>query len=328
MTPLHIFTGDAAAMTVGGALAIPENQLLIQHDVIACGPLPAFASRGEWISTRDDFWQEVCGGPELEEFPNDLVIDAGEIGRADRVTLWIGAGLSDRLLLATVLRLSDLVGFDLPPLETMEITGHKTLSVPVLGWGMLRANDVGRPIARAVDTHQILRARRAWAGLTAPTPASLRSCLDAIDDDSELAAAMFTLIGRYPDATSGLSHWDAALLAAMSSAESNAFTVIGGAIGANHHWLDPVGDSYLFWRLRRLADPALNEPLLTLSGDRNTPRNCRVMPTAFGIEVRDGRASHVAVNGVDDWIGGVHLRQATGSPWVRRGDELIQSLSP
>lgn len=323
MTPLHIFTGDAAAMTVGGALGIPEDQLLIQHDVISCGPVRAFASRGEWISTRDDFWQEVCGGPELEEFPEDLVVDAEEIGRADRVTLWVGAGLSDRLLLPAVLCLSDLVGFDLPQIETMEITSHRSLSVPVLGWGILRAADVGRPVARPVDTNRILRARRAWAGLTAQTPASLLSCLDAIDDDADLAAAMFTLIGRYPDAVSGLSHWDAALLAAVSNAGSDAFTVIGGAIGANHHWLDPVGDLYLFWRLRRLADSKLAEPLLTLSGDRNTARNCRVTPTAFGIEVRDGRASHAVVNGVDDWIGGVHLRQTVGSPWMRRGDELV-----
>jgi Domain of unknown function (DUF1835) len=324
MTPLHIFTGDAAAMTVGGALGIPEDQLLVQHDVIACGPVRAFISRGEWLATRDDFWQEVCGGPALEEFPEDLAVDAGEIGRTDRVTLWIGAGLSDRLLLATVLTLADLAGFDLPPIETMEISSHRTLSVPVLGWGMLRTNDVGRPKGRPVDNSQIIRARRAWAGLTAQTPASLLSCLDVIDDDPELAAAMFTLIGRYPDAVSGLSHWDAALLAAVSNAGSDAFTVIGGAIGANHHWLDPVGDSYLFWRLRRLADPTLSEPLLTLTGDSNTARACRVMPTAFGIEVRDGRANHVAVNGIDDWIGGVHLRQPKGSPWVRKGDELIR----
>lgn len=323
--PLHIFTGDSAAMTVGGALGIPEEQLLIQHDIISCGPMRAFASRSEWLSTRDDFWQEVCGGPALEEFPEDLVVDAGEIGRADRVTLWIGAGLSDRLLLPTVLKLSDLVGFDLPPIETMEITSHKTLSVPVLGWGMLRANDIGRPVARPADTNHILRARRAWAGLTAQTPASLLSCLDAIDDDSELAAAMFTLIGRYPDAKSGLSHWDAAVLAGVSSGGTDAFTVIGGAIGANHHWLDPVGDAYLFWRLRRLADSRLNEPLLTLTGDLNTARACRVRPTAFGVEVRDGRANNVEVNGIDDWIGGVHLRQGKGSPWLRRGDELIHS---
>lgn len=310
-------------MTVGGALGIPEKELLVQHDVISCGPVRAFASRSEWISTRDDFWQEVCGGPALEEFPEDLVVDAEAIARADRVTLWIGAGLSDRLLMPTVLKLGEVVGFDLPPIDTMEITSHKTLSVPVLGWGMLRAGDIGRPVARPATSDRLVRARRAWAGLTAQTPASLLSCLDAIDDDAELSAAMFTLIGRYPDSATGLSHWDAALMAGVSNGGNDAFAIIGGAIGANHHWLDPVGDAYLFWRLRRLASRELAEPLLTLSGDLNTPRACRAVPTAFGIEVRDGRANHVEVNGVDDWIGGVHLRQSNGSPWVRRGDELI-----
>jgi hypothetical protein len=222
-----------------------------------------------------------------------------------------------------VLKLADLLGFDPPPIETMEITSHKTLSVPVLGWGMLRASDIGRTVARPVESDQLVRARRAWAGLTAQTPASLLSCLDAIDDDADLVAPMFTLIGRYPDSVSGLSHWDAALLAGVSNGGNDAFTIIGGAIGSNHHWLDPVGDAYLFWRLRRLADPSLSEPLLTLTGDTNTARACQVVPTVLGIEVRDGRANHVEVNGIDDWIGGVHLRQGRGSPWVRRGDELI-----
>lgn len=311
-------------MTVGSALRIPEERLLIQHDVISCGPVRAFASRSEWLATRDDFWQEVCGGPALEEFPEDLVVDAGEMGRAEKVTLWVGAGLSDRLLLPTVVQLSELVGFTLSSIEIVEINAHKTLSVPVLGWGMLRATDLGKPAARPVTADDIVRARRAWAGFTAQTPASLLSCLDAIDDDTDLAAAMFSLIGRYPDSVSGLSHWDAALLAGVSNGGTDAFTVIGGAIGANHHWLDPVGDAYLFWRLRRLADMKLSKPLLTLSGNPNTARACRVAPTAFGIEVRDGRANSVEVNGIDDWIGGVHLREGRGSSWVRRGDELIR----
>src|SRR5512140_2568091 len=124
MPPLHIFTGDAAAITVGTALRIPEEHLLIQHDVVSCGPVRAFASHEEWIDTRDDFWQEVCGGPALEEFPEDLVVDAAEIGLADRVTLWMGAGLADRLLLPSVVRLADLIGVELPPIEVMEITSH------------------------------------------------------------------------------------------------------------------------------------------------------------------------------------------------------------
>src|SRR4051812_28827979 len=106
MPQLHLFTGDAAAMTVGAALGLSADQVLIQHDVISCGPVRAFATREEWIDARDDFWQEVCGGPTFEEFPKDLAVDAQEMARADRLTLWVGAGLSDRLLLPTVMKLA------------------------------------------------------------------------------------------------------------------------------------------------------------------------------------------------------------------------------
>lgn len=320
---LHVFTGDSAAATVRAALNIPVTDTLIQHDVISCGPVKAFQSRDEWIRTRDDFWVEVCGGPALEEFPEDLAIDAEKLGRADSLTLWIGAGLADRLLLPSVLRLAELVGITLPPIQTMEVATHRTLSVPALGWGMLRPEDVGKPVGQPVTRERHLRVQRAWAGLTAQTPTSLLRALDTIDEDGPLLSAMCTLIGRYPDAASGLSHWDAALLSGVATSGADAFTVIGGAIGANHHWLDPVGDAYLFWRLRRLALPALAKPLLTLGGDPNIMRHCRVTPTEFGIAVRDGRANHVEINGIDDWIGGVHLRAPAGSPWYRRGDGLL-----
>jgi hypothetical protein len=327
MPPLHVFTGDHAAATVRAALKVPVGETLVQHDVISCGPVIAFESRDEWIRRRDDFWNEVCGGPALEEFPEDLVIDAEKLARSDRVTLWVGAGLSDRLLLPTVLKLADLVKLTLPPLEIVEITTHRSLSVPVLGWGALRADDVGRPAAKPVTSDHRALAQRAWAGLTGRSPTSLLHALEALDDDAALQAAMCSLIGRYPDATMGLSHWDAALLSAIGRDGADASTVIGGAIGANHYWLDPVGDVYLFWRLRRLASPDLRQPLVTLSGDTNVMRHCRVTPTPFGLDVRDGRANHVTVNGIDDWVGGVHLRQPTGSPWYRRGDQLLSQSS-
>lgn len=322
---LHVFTGDHAATRIRGAIGIAASDTLIQHDVISCGPVRSFESRDEWIRVRDDFWNEVCGGPNLEEFPEDLVIDAEKIARYDRVRLWVGAGLSDRLLMPAVLRLADITRLTLPPMEVASITSHRAISVPVLGWGMLKPDMVGKPAATLAGPEALMHARRAWAGLTAQAPSSLLTTLDLIEADDALLAAMSTLIWRYPDAQRGLSYWDAALLAAIPNTGSDALTIIGGAIAANHHWLDPVGDVYLFWRLRRMASQSLVKPLLRLTGGTDVMRTCRVSPTAFGIDVRDGRANAAAINGVDDWIGGVHLRQAHGSPWYRDGDRLLHA---
>ena len=323
MANLHLFTGDAAAGTVRAALRIPAGDYLVQHDVITCGPVRPFASRDEWIRTRDDFWEEVCGGPDLEEFPSDLVVDADRLGAASRLVLWVGAGLSDRMLLPSVLALGEILKIDLPPIETVEITGHRSVSVPVLGWGMLRPDDVGHPKGAEVSVASRMRAKHAWAGLTASSPPSYLHAVETLDEDPAFLAAMATLIERYPDTVRGLSHWDAALLASLPDAGSDAFTVVGGAIGVNHHHLDPVGDMYLFWRLRRMADQWLREPLVELSGDTSIMRHCRVTPTDFGKRVREGKANHVEVNGIDDWVGGVHLRAGAGSPWYRRNGEII-----
>jgi hypothetical protein len=324
---LHLFTGDAAAGTIREALGLSANESIVQHDVISCGPVRDFGSREEWVAARGEFWMEVCGGPTLDQFPNDLVADAERLRDAERLILWVGAGLSDRLLLPSVVALAEVISLDLPPIEVAAIRSHRSLKVPVLGWGMLRAEDVGRPDRILVDADDLARSRSAWKALTATSPASYMEGLERLEDDTDLLAAMSVLIERYPDAVTGLSHWDASLLACVPDSGASGLTIIGGAFGANHHHLDPVGDLYLYWRLRRMASGALDRPLLRLEGDPAVMSQSRFTLTDFGRSVRAGQGNAVAINGIDDWVGGVHLRAAKGSPWYRRNGTIIQKDS-
>src|SRR3954470_2086520 len=108
MASLHLFTGDHAADTVRAAMRIPDDGYLIQHDVISVGPLRDFSSREEWLAERLGFWAGMDDGTVFESFPNDLVDQAGRIANADKLVLWVGAGLSDRLLLPAVVKLGSL----------------------------------------------------------------------------------------------------------------------------------------------------------------------------------------------------------------------------
>jgi hypothetical protein len=47
-------------------------------------------------------------------------------------------------------------------------------------------------------------------------------------------------------------------------------------------------------------------------------------PTAAGRRVLRGEADHVALNGIDRWVGGVHL-QGPDAPW--RWDEGTESIT-
>ena len=84
-----------------------------------------------------------------------------------------------------------------------------------------------------------------------------------------------------------------------------------------------VGDWYLFSRLRRLADPALRAPLVALSGDPTSMRSCEATVTDVGRAVFDGSENFVRLNGIDDWVLGVHLDSTGGRVWYRTSDTLV-----
>ena len=156
------------------------------------------------------------------------------------------------------------------------------------------------------------------------------------DPDHRLAQALRralrSVIGRFPALHTGLPHWDAALLGAARAlddgdARPTAKQVVGHAIRGASTYLDPVGDLYLYERLRRLADPGLAQPALRLQGAPDALRAARVSLTAPGLAVLEGRANFVALNGVDDWVGGMHLSSPSANGvWFARDGASLQLL--
>ena len=85
-----------------------------------------------------------------------------------------------------------------------------------------------------------------------------------------------------------------------------------------------LADLFAFRTMDRLATARV--PLLELDppGDAVTAAT-RLRPTPAGTRVLRGEADHVALNGVDRWVGGVHLRGNRPS-W--RFDEGTESVQP
>jgi hypothetical protein len=98
--------------------------------------------------------------------------------------------------------------------------------------------------------------------------------------------------------------------------------IIGHTMGNNFD-SDLVGDPYLFSRLRGLASSDLAHPLVTMSGDPYDMRNCEVVLTDAGESVLAAEANAVDLNGIDDWILGVHLDSERGSVWYQKEGTLV-----
>ncbi|MEL6379464.1 MAG: DUF3658 domain-containing protein, partial [Pseudomonadota bacterium] len=137
---------------------------------------------------------------------------------------------------------------------------------------------------------------------------------------ANLRKAMKTLIGRYPSAVSGLSKTDESFLKYTAENGPRVVRVIGNVMAWESDG-DRVEDLYLFWRLRKLACKDLTAPLLHLDGDPTSMRACEVSLTSFGEKVAHGTENAFIKNGIDDWIGGVHLL-GTNPIAVRDGDQL------
>jgi hypothetical protein len=100
--------------------------------------------------------------------------------------------------------------------------------------------------------------------------------------------------------------------------------VVGCTMAHDFPFPDQAGDAYLIQRFRRLADRTLPRPLLTLSDDNQWLRGSDVHLTQDADDVLAERANAVEWNGIDDWVGGVHLDSRSGHVWFRKDQTLVQ----
>ena len=157
---------------------------------------------------------------------------------------------------------------------------------------------------------------RAWAAVTSPGPEALVRMLgEKLVPLPLLLAAFRFLLYRYPDVASGINRHDAKLLAKTRDRGPVAAGVIAYSMMELGEEGDRAGDLVLWWRLRRLADPALPYRAVTMTGAKTTIRGTEVHLTEIGEQVARGELNFVELNGIDDWVGGVHLDSRTGHLW-------------
>ena len=321
----HIIGGNSAASALKKALNLKSDQLIVNEDLLSCGPAPGTEDLRDWRRLREAFLQDVFGTSDavFGAGPYNSLIDLlGDIIESNEpATLWVGAGLSDQLLLAWVLAMAEALNGRHDHLRLIEINDIGA-GAPVFGMGEL-------PIAyfmhfadaaMSISKTQATEYRAAWRAYSSASPDGLAAFLARDIASANLKNAMRVLVARYPSRTSGLSHPDERLLELAEEKGPRVASVIGHMMSQENRG-DRAGDLYLFWRLKRLADENLNAPLLFIEGVTQRLRSCQTMLSPFGERVLNGAENAIDKNGIDDWVGGVHL--SGDQPLaVRDGDEL------
>ncbi|HEX5899436.1 MAG TPA: DUF1835 domain-containing protein [Solirubrobacteraceae bacterium] len=308
---LHVTNGDSTALSL--RQTSPVERVVAWRDVLHEGPVPDLGE-AELRGVRASFLGTRVG--ELEE--RDAALATGRDGE---YVLWFEADLYDQLQIAQIL--ARLAALRVPAERITLICIGEYLGIARFGGlGELRPDQLEElPAAAAVTlTDEALDlATRAWAALRGPDPRGLGTIVAARSPQLRFMPEAFDRLGReYPWTRDGLSLTERRLLAAVAEGAGTA----GEAFvrGAAREARPFLGDTWAFAAIERLGRAEV--PLLSVEAgvvDRHTP----VALTEVGRRVLDGAADHVALNGVDRWVGGVHL-EGREVPW--RWDEGVEGV--
>ncbi|HET9472586.1 MAG TPA: DUF1835 domain-containing protein [Steroidobacteraceae bacterium] len=327
---LHVILGDSA----GGIFTrvfYARDQLLIDRDVLSCGPTPNSVDLATWSQRRLEYWSSFVPGNASEHVHSrfNLVDNAQRLVDAERIHIWAGTGVSEQLFIAFVVHLVKLVGGD--PTRLALVQFEKAINDTrkngrVIGLGELdEAQMRAAPEPRSMPDDVAQQYLNAWTALTSPDPMLLaRFAREHPEASRWLRLAMQLMTRRFPDKRNGLSYWDHALLARVKPRGPEVSRIIGYTMSETFELGDLVGDWYLFGRLLRLADARNPNPLLTLSGDQMSIRHTEAALTPFGVEVLKGATSNYPANPIDDWAAGVRLSSEQGALWFNDGGKLIK----
>lgn len=326
---VHIIGGDSAAGAFKQAFPATDR-LLVSADILSCGPTPEFSDIQRWREVRLRYLRDLFTDAWEQDFfasPVDLLNNLNRLRHAGPIYVWAGTGVEDQLLIAFVVRLVEHAGGD--PLN-VHVVQFETLPGRVhliRGMGELGPQQMlVHPEPRKATEDALAQYKAAWHALTSPTPSQIESFPDSFALPSRhLANAMECMLRKYPQLSSGLNYWDLLILANVKERGPIAARVIGYTMAHDLSGADWVGDSYLFWRLRRMTEGHCTTPLLVLSGATTTMRGTEVTLTSFGEDVLEGRASSFPTNPIHDWVAGVELSSTSSALWFNDNGRIVSA---
>src|SRR5262245_52934054 len=304
-TALHVSNGDATDLP-GTGLA---SRVLYWRDSLHEGPVPAVGPE-ELRQIRAAFLVGARVDDRAEG--SDMFAERDRVLAASRdgeYVLWFEADLYDQLQIIQILdRLADL-GVPARRVTLICIGEHPGIA-RFGGLGELTAEQLRElPATNACArlTPAALRlATDAWVAFRAPTPDGLAAIAGSRSSELRFLGEAFDRLSReYPSTRDGLSLTERRILAAVADGADAAGTAF--VRGAARETRPYLGDTWAFAMMERMAQ-AGNPLLHTEPADRPVDRHTGLRLTDTGARVLAGTVDHVTRNGVDRWIGGVHLR--------------------
>jgi len=299
---LHITDGESVAGTLRES-AIP-GVVSTYGDLMYEGPAPADLDDRAWFDIRARFIAEA-GYATLQDARQYLQACENVLtscSQHDEVVLWLDNKLSNQLILIKVLDWLIRHNSGKVKMSLICIGQYPGLDY-FRGLGALTADQ----LASLADTRmevgeaQYRTAQAAWKAFTSPDPAEIQRLIAA--DTSALpfvAGALRRHLEQFPSVDNGLSRTEQQALSLIHERGAVSGEQLFVAVQRQEEQVF-MGDSSFYRMMAELSEARY--PLI-----RFEPGLGNVTITEAGRDVIEGRADHVDLNGIDRWIGGVHLK--------------------
>jgi len=330
---LHVHSGDCAAEVMRRA-GMPGDMTVLS-DPVWEGPTPAGVPADAWRLARTEYLVKHAARKTLDEMRWWLVRQSEWIARFidyEEVVFWVDACMYDQTIL--IYLIDAAFRLELKETKLSLISVGEFPGVPrFTGLGDLNPAQMASLFPKRVPLtrrEQVL-ARQAWAAYCSPEPTTLERFLRT--DTSplpHLREALIRHLEEFPSTASGLSRLEREALEVVDAGEGRLPGIFAGVSAREAHPF--FGDTALWTVLEGLASGRV--PALSIDGPSRLPRfddppadlsQWTVHITNTGRALLAGHADRVALNGIDRWLGGVHLHGPQAAwRWSARERRLVR----
>ena len=328
MATLHIHCGDCSAESLRRGL--PGAEVVVWCDTLFDGPCPAGVEGADWREPRAAFLSASTGGAKdvqgcsrwLER--QALALEAAPCH--DETVLWFDACLYDQLILIRQL------AFLGPLMENRRLSLICVGAFPGFakfrGLGELSPEQLASLLEtrHEVSPPELDEATCAWDAFRSGAPAALEAFIASTQGALPfLKDALLRHLENYPSIANGLGRLEQSALAAVGKGNAKLPDIFAAV--SDMEARPYFGDTTLWACLDSLAQAA--HPALAVDGPPlplwEPPRDLSawdVKLTDVGRGLLDNSLDWVELNGVDRWLGGVHL-EGRGPLWRRDAERMV-----
>ena len=285
------------------------GETLVYADVLHEGPVPGGLGPGDLARVRAKHLAAPDGSNEAAILASLLDADDRIVRQNgyDEVVFWFEHDLFDQLLLIRHLeRLADVAERSAYRLICVgSFPGHPRFT----GLGELQPAELASlfPGRQPIGDEQLAVGATLWRAFASPDPRGLSDLVTGSDTEALpfAAGALRRHLEDFPSTENGLSRTERQILTVVREGHAAAMDAFAAAARMEERVF--MGDTVFFDHLARLTQG--RSPLLAHDGTfaLDRPPSGTFALTAAGHAVLERRADYIALNGIDRWMGGVHL---------------------